>query len=378
MSMVLLLGILAFAVDSSFLYTERNRMAAAADAAAKSAAIELKRRPGISTADLTTFAQHEVVAQGFAASNVVAVNHPPDGTSAFSGNSGMVQVKVSRPTNTFFASVVNAAWSSVSPLAVAVAGAAAPGNCLIVNGNMDVKNNTELDGCGLAVGGNLTTQSKIQGTPPPLSSVSGTYNGPSDPNVAQNQPKPADPLNGLVAPTVTGTGCSSGGIAGTTSPLPSGCYSSISNAVTQLATGGTFKLSGTWDLNGNATATNVLLYLTSGGSIQTKNNDSLTITAQTTGTYQGIAIYGDAGSGLDAKNSFTLNVDGMVYMPGTDLDVKNNISIVPATANGCLMVVLGSYTAKNNGGVTGTVGTGTTSCYSRYGGATFLGVALSE
>ena len=61
LSMVLMLGILAFAIDTSLLYAERNRMAAAADAAAKSAAMEYLRK---STSDLQAFANREVLVNG--------------------------------------------------------------------------------------------------------------------------------------------------------------------------------------------------------------------------------------------------------------------------------------------------------------------------
>ena len=46
LSMVVLLGMVALAVDGSYLYTELNRMSAAADAAAKSAALERRLSAG--------------------------------------------------------------------------------------------------------------------------------------------------------------------------------------------------------------------------------------------------------------------------------------------------------------------------------------------
>jgi len=78
LSMVVLLGIVALAVDASFMYTERNRMASAADAAAKSAAFENHRNP---SSDLQAYANREVVQHGFdpdpAGTTVVTVNRPP-------------------------------------------------------------------------------------------------------------------------------------------------------------------------------------------------------------------------------------------------------------------------------------------------------------
>ena len=45
-SMVAFLGITALSIDASYLYSQRNRLYAAADAAAKTGAIEVKRKIG--------------------------------------------------------------------------------------------------------------------------------------------------------------------------------------------------------------------------------------------------------------------------------------------------------------------------------------------
>src|SRR3954453_8707860 len=64
LAMIVLLGVVALAVDGSFMYTERNRMSAAADGAAKSAAYEVFHA-NLTQANLEAFADHEVSQHGF-------------------------------------------------------------------------------------------------------------------------------------------------------------------------------------------------------------------------------------------------------------------------------------------------------------------------
>ncbi len=107
LSMAVLLGIAALSLDVSFMYDKRNRLHAAADAAAKSGAFEVQRNSSISLTDLQTFANQQVSAHGFnpAGTTSVVVHHPPT-SGAFIGNAGYVEVIVSEPTSTFFARIL--------------------------------------------------------------------------------------------------------------------------------------------------------------------------------------------------------------------------------------------------------------------------------
>src|SRR5262245_588754 len=67
LSLTVLLGIAALSVDASYMYDMRNKLSAAADAAAKSAAIEVHRG---NSANIVKFAQHQVIAHGFALADV--------------------------------------------------------------------------------------------------------------------------------------------------------------------------------------------------------------------------------------------------------------------------------------------------------------------
>ena len=90
LSMAVLLGIAALSLDISFMYDKRNRLYAAADAAAKSGAFEVRRDESISQTDLEAFANQQVSAHGFnpAGTTSVVVHHPPI-NGAFTGDPGL-------------------------------------------------------------------------------------------------------------------------------------------------------------------------------------------------------------------------------------------------------------------------------------------------
>jgi hypothetical protein len=155
LSMVMLLGVVALAIDGSYMYTERNRMAAAADAAAKSAAFERKRW-GYGNSDLWRVARYEVAWQNLDPAIVVEVNNPPN-TGTYSGDNHYVEVILAKTTQTFFARVLNPVWSSLTPRVRAVAGTATPSACFITMENLDIGRDTwNLHECAIEVGGDLS------------------------------------------------------------------------------------------------------------------------------------------------------------------------------------------------------------------------------
>jgi len=365
--MVVVLGIVAFAVDASFLYTERNRMSAAADAAAKSAAIENQR--GI--VDLQPFADREVALHGFdpGVTTTVSVDRP---------SVGYVGVTLSRPTNTFFAKIINAAFETITLGARAVAGVAAPQNCVVTTHDLNLVNSAtaSLNGCDMAVGGNLRTDSAIGGTPTPGVSA-GTCTGSCVDVATTDQPLPGDPLASLPSPGaagyVGGVGCPGGIPAGPTNPLPGGCYTSIPDTVRNLQSDAAFQVSGPIAVNSTLSGSGVLLYLTGSGAIQATGNATLNLTAPTSGPYQGIALYGDPGATIDLSGvtQFTLDVGGVVYMPSADLNSTQRVTV--SDIGGCMMLFFNNYYSSR-----GSITASTSTCLASYPQAKFLGVALAE
>lgn len=365
--MVALLGVMALAVDASFLFTERNRMSAVADAAATAAAIEHRRS---ASANLQAFADNAVASHGFdpGVTTTVRVDHPPV-TGSFAGDARFVEVTVSRPTNTYFASVINAAFGTITPQARAVAGATAPPTCLVTLQDLTLGNATlGMNGCDVSVGGNLHgshPNAGITGVPTPGVSVTGSCIGTCGAmgHLQVSQPVPSDPLAGLPSPVVAGA-CGPAAV----DPLPPGCYTSVPTSVTTLLPG-TFKVTGTMDVD-HLTGSDVLIYLTASGSIVGHNNGSLTLTAGTAAPHAGIAIYGDAGSTFDANNNFTMAITGAVYMPGSAVDFKNSLNL---GATGCSIFVMESLQIRNGNGALQSSG-----CGAWFGQAAYLGVALAE
>ena len=374
--MVVLLGIAALSLDASFMYDKRNRLQAAADAAAKSAAIEVLRNPGVALSSLEAFADQQVTAHGFSPSRSggttsVVVNHGPS-SGPFAGNVFYVEAIVSEVTSTFFGRILGMA--TMTPGAVAVAGSGNPSHCLIVLedltfGNSEINSN----GCGVAVGGDIdptNPNSEITGIPVPSVAVTGTCVGGASCSqmgvLATGAPRPTDPLAGLSAPVNPGS-C----VPGTAVTLYPGCYTSIADTVTTL-TAGIYYVTGVVNVDA-LSGTDVMIFLAPGGQLAASgNNKTLTLSAPTSGTYKGIAIFQDRSNtnDIDIKNSFTFTVTGAMYFPGAAISFKNNLTI---TSTSCTLFIGQSLDFAN--------GTGTltnSGCAAAFGGAAFLTVSIAQ
>ena len=372
-SMIALLGIAALTLDTSFMYAKRNHLHAAADAAAKSAAIEIIRNSAISQASLEKFADQQVGAHGFVSSRLggttsVVINRGPS-SGPFAGNVNYVEAILSEATSTFFGKILG--FVSMTPLASAVAGAGNPGNCMIILDDLSIGNTTiTMNGCGVAVGDDLSgtnPNSTINGTPTPPVGVTGTCTGTCGAmgTLTTGAPAPIDPLAGLATPTNPG-GCSAG-VAATLNP---GCYTSIGASVTTLNPG-IYYVTGIIDI-GNLSGTGVMIYLTGSGQLTASNNQEIHLSAPTSGPYTGIAIFQDPANSnnFDVKNGFTLDVNGAIYMPGVDVDFKNALTI---TTGACNLFIAKSLTIKNGNGSISNTG-----CAGAFGGAAFLTASIAQ
>jgi hypothetical protein len=158
-----------------------------------------------------------------------------------------------------------------------------------------------------------------------------------------------------------------GRVAMTLSP---GCYTSISSAVTTLQAG-VYYVTGNLDV-GSLTGTNVMIYLAPGGHLVSGNNNDLHITAPTSGTYKGIAIFQDPSNGnnFDSGNNFTLEVTGAIYMPGADVDIANHLSFLGTT---CTLFIAKSLVIRNGNGAMSNAG-----CAATFSGAGYLSVSIAQ
>ena len=372
-SMIALMGIMAITLDASFMFEKRNRLHAVADAAAKSAAIEIVRNPSVTQAGLEAFADQQALAHNFTSTRQggttsVVINRPPT-SGTFAGNTSYVEAVVSEVTSTFFAKILG--WTNMTPLATAVAGAGNPSSCMIIKEDLTIGNTTlNMNGCGVAVGGDLdgtNPNATISGTPPPAVGVTGTCTGTCTGmgNLTTGVPLPDDPLAGLAVPANPG-GCN----PGTAATLPPGCYSLIDTSVTTLNPG-LFYITGEVRID-NLSGTGVLLFIAAGGKLTSQNNKEIHLTAQTSGTYNGIAIFQDPSnsSNWDAGQNFLIDIKGAIYMPGTDVDFPNALTFVNT---GCTLFIAKSLKIRNGNGIVSNANCGTT-----FGGAAFLSASIAR
>lgn len=130
LSLTLLLGFVAMAVDVGLLFRAKRNMQIVADAAATAGALDLFFSQ--SSADAILAGQRAAVANGVtngSGGSVVTINNPP--TSGYHTGSAYVEALVSQPKPTFFMSVFN--YSSINVAARAVAGLVSGQNCISLN-----------------------------------------------------------------------------------------------------------------------------------------------------------------------------------------------------------------------------------------------------
>lgn len=373
-SMVALMGIMAITLDASFMFEKRNRLHAVADAAAKSAAIEIVRNPSVTQAGLEAFADQQALAHNFTSTRQggttsVVINRPPT-SGTFAGNTSYVEAVVSEVTSTFFAKILG--WTNMTPLATAVAGAGNPSSCMIIKDDLTIGNTTlSMNGCGVAVGGDLdgtNPNATISGTPPPAVGVTGTCTGTCTGmgNLTTGVPLPDDPLAGLLPPPLPVGACTDA----ISAMISEGCYNSIANTVTTLNSG-IYYIKGPIDI-GNLSGNGVLLFIASGGRLTASNNKEIHLRAQTSGAYNGIAIFQDPAntSNWDAGNNFLIDITGAIYMPGTDVDFPNALTFANT---GCTLFIAQSLKIRNGNGLISNA-----NCAGTFGGAAFLSASIAR
>lgn len=209
LSLVVLLGFMALAVDVGYLRYQKRQLQTAADAAAIAAAAEL------SYGDATAAADADSAANGFTnGSNgvTVTVNNPP-ASGPHSGDSNYVEAIVSRSASTFFAKSFGVTSTRITARAVAHLGGST--SCVYAlapsgGSTLEVVSHATLDStCGLIAesNGSGAFSCKIPSTvSAPYIGVVGSFGGgcPAPVNLVTGiaVPSPSDPLTYLPKPSV--------------------------------------------------------------------------------------------------------------------------------------------------------------------------------
>lgn len=162
-----------------------------------------------------------------------------------------------------------------------------------------------------------------------------------------NQKRRLDPYASLAEPTIPAA-CGGG------TAFAAGCTFSGNKtfnngdavtfaAGTYVVDGGTLKINGGASLSG----TDVTIFLTNGASIDVLGGATVNLTAPSTGTYAGIAIYqdrGDAAGTSKFAGGSTMNVNGVLYMPTQAVQFTGG----NALGGGCTRIIANTVTFTGN------------------------------
>jgi hypothetical protein len=359
--LVTLLSVTALAVDAGFIFDYRLKMGAASDAAARQAALEIRRDASLAApanaSRLTAFARNAAALNGFADGVdgiVVTARTPPQAPSSFSGMTGYVEVLVSQVKPTFFMRVLGQATMAVATRATAGYGSSAvcitalapSGNGLFIVGNgsvtapgctVNVKSNanvtaaTSIDLVGPYGSGAIN----IGGTVTPVASYAASKMEPDGnlcgPTCAAQI---VDPLDSLPTPTNPG-GCTTLNFTAGSHIVVPGCYDSISisggmtvvdfqgiaGQVYYIATGNVTIA------NATVTGTNVTMYLAAASARSLLVSGSIALSAPATGSYPGILFYQNRTSTAmfsQFTGGGTMTLTGTLYFKNTEVDYTGN------------------------------------------------------
>ena len=381
-SMAVLAGFAALAIDVGNLWTTKRLMQTAADAAAVAAADAIHQGAGVGSSAVTSAAESAATQNGFTngsgnarSSNAVSVvvNNPPlSGPDA--GNSEAVQVTISQTQPTYFMPV--AGIKSVPISVTAGAMIKASGNCIYAldpsaGGALTVSGTSTLSSsCGAYVDSNSSTALTINGggtlAASPIGVVGGTVvngNTPTPPvqgiapfaNPFASMPTPAvgsctsykgtSVTNGQTVTFDPGNYCGGIKITGGTVVFNPGVYVidggglSISGA-TVSGTGVTFYLTGSSSKGSSPSAY---------GPVNITGTATVNLSAPTSGPYEAMLFYQDPSITGTASNASSIvgssgsTFDGALYFPTTALTYAGNSS-----SNGYTMLVADTIKVTGN------------------------------
>ena len=391
LSSVAILGMMALAVEITFLVYKHRQMQAAADAAAFSAAIA--RKAGYPS-DFAREARAVTAAVGYVngVDGVsVTVNNPPLNGN-HTANTSAVEVVISQSQTLSLVTLFQTGLISVGASAVAVPGGGGSACVLqllktnITGVSLSNGATVNLEQCGLnanatsssavSVIGGATLNTRFVSTSGRTTvSQGGNINATN--GIKINQPAVADPYAAVPAPTFSGCNYNnkSFGHSASRQYANPGVYCNglkfTNDAIVTMNPGVYIIDRGTFDVGCavKLTGTGVTIYLTkSTGSSYAKvnigNGANVTLTAPASGTYAGLVFFGDRKASTSTTSSFgggaTFSITGALYFPSQTVTFNNGIS----NPSGCTQLVAGKiqFTGgaqfKNNCANTGVISVG--------------------
>ena len=359
LSMVVLMGFAAVAIDVGSLWNTKRQMQTAADAAAVAGARELKNGNSPDDAAKTDAAQNGF--QNDKNGIKVTVNHPPKSGGYIADNTA-VETIISQSRPTFFMKVLKISSVAVSARAVARSGKST--GCMWVmdpsaNGALTISGSASINSsCGVMVNSSSSDALDLSG--------SGCITGGAEIDLVGNyknnsscvlSPVPntgvatiSDPFASVPAPN-TGGGCDYNKLTVTgTMTLNPGKYcggitisgtanSAILNPGMYILAGGGLTVSGGAGIQGNG----VTFYNTNGqgggGSsyspIVVSGGSGTSLNAPTSGTYQGLLFFEDRSITSTAQNTISggsnAQINGALYFLHSPLVYSGGSNNTPST-----------------------------------------------
>jgi hypothetical protein len=410
LSMTLLLGFLALAIDVGILFRAKRNAQIAADAAAVAGALDYKYNSSVSSAQTAGAAAASAngVTNGTGGA-VVAINIPPK-YGNYAGFDGFVEAVVTQPNSTFFMGMLSGKTSTtVGSRAVAGSGSGAGCIWTLARSGSDVS----LTGSGALTASmckiyddsSASNALKLTGSGSisALSiGVAGNYSetgsGSINPTPVTGMAPAANPLN-LTPPAIpTGTcssNCNPSFSGSTNNSIGPGTYTSISNSGSGTLTltpgnyiingnlsntgsgslilgAGNYTISGNFTTTGSGsltlgsgeyivggnlgltgsgalTGTSVSFYTEGGSTITGSGSEDLT--APTSGPYNGVLIYQPPGDtqAVSLTGSGSAIIQGIVYAPGAAMTLTGSGSMTVS-----LDIIVDSLSLTGSGSITDT------------------------
>ena len=353
LSLTVILGFMALAIDVGLLFRARWNMQIAADAAAIAGAMDyLYNQSSTSAVAAAKAAAAQNGVTDGSNGAVVNISTPPaDGPNA--GNAAYVEASVYAPNPTFFMKLFHVDLVNVSARAVAGTPTATSaciwltktsGTALYLQGSYDI----ESPGCGIYVNSPTSNAISITGGGGTVNASYLNVVGNSIPS-HQTSPTPAtlnvaprtNPFGNLTGPTPANGGCGAGNtnsvttVTSSTSLLMASGVACFSKSVTLSAVTlgpGIYVFENGVTISGQVTVNSGTLDIYSGSFNQ--SNGTLSLTAPTSGTYNGIAVMQPASNTNQLQIQFGSSnetLDGMIYAPGAQLYMQDHGGGVSAT-----------------------------------------------
>lgn len=340
------------AVDAGRLFDARRSAQAAADAGALAAAAVLYS--GGSTASANSAAVSDATLNGFtngSNSTTVAVSVPPT-TGARAGDSRYAEVTITRQITTLLlptqiTSVRARAVGGVAPLDMQYAVIALDSGA--TNGALSVSANGSLTITGAGVMVNSSSSTGADNNSGTVSIPSGMSTdvvggvGGTWPSVRTGRPVLPDPLANFTKPDTSGM--TDRGNPSCCTLLPGVYTGTVTGNNAWTLTSGTYVFKGAGiSLAGNSslTGTEVFIFITNSsypnsggtcGSLSITGNNATTLTAPTSGTYDGMLLYQDpvCTAAISIGGNGAITATGTIYAPSATVVGNGNNAAIAVT-----------------------------------------------